>query len=289
MKLFLPYAAGLSLNQLVPLVSRMLGSFLDDGAISVLNYADRVLQLPLGLFVIAISQAILPILSKQVLAGEEEFALGVRDAMRFGMFIVLPVTLGMAMFSGEVVHLLFFRGAFGEWAWRGTAGALAMFSVGLPGMACSTILLRALYARGMPREAMMVTGFSVVSYVAFSLVLLRPMEINGLALASSLSFTGTAFVAWRLLKTGTEEGIFAPAWSFPAAAGLLSMGLFLALFKTLFVYPVQGGIMVRSLWMLLPVVLGAAVYGVVTWKANSPEWGWIREAVRGKGRESEKP
>ena len=289
MKLFLPYAAGLSLNQLVPLVSRMLGSFLDEGAISVLNYADRVLQLPLGLFVIAISQAILPILSKQVLAGEEEFALGVRDAMRFGMFIVLPVTLGMAMFSGEVVHLLFFRGAFGEWAWRGTAGALAMFSVGLPGMACSTILLRALYARGMPREAMMVTGFSVVSYVAFSLVLLRPMEINGLALASSLSFTGTAFVAWRLLKTGTEEGIFAPVWSVPAAAGLLSMGILLALFKTLFVYPVQGGIMVRSLWMLLPVVFGAAVYGFVTWKAGSPEWEWIREAVRGKGRESEKP
>ena len=65
MALFLPYAAGLSLNQLNPVISRMLGSFLDGGSISVLTYADRVLQLPLGLFVIAISQAVLPVLSRQ--------------------------------------------------------------------------------------------------------------------------------------------------------------------------------------------------------------------------------
>ena len=57
MKLFLPYAAGLSLNQVNPIISRMLGSFLQAGSISVLNYSNRILQLPLGLFVIAISQS----------------------------------------------------------------------------------------------------------------------------------------------------------------------------------------------------------------------------------------
>jgi len=283
MKLFLPYAAGLSLNQLIPLVSRMLGSFLDEGAISVLNYADRVLQLPLGLFVIAISQAILPILSRQVLAGEEEFTTGVRDAMRFGLFIVLPVTMGMALFSGEIVHLLFFRGAFGEWAWRSTSGALAMYSLGLPGMACSTILLRALYARGLPRAAMMVTAFSVIANIGFSILLIKPLAINGLALASSLAFTGTAFVAWRLLpRFKGGEGVFDLKWSAPALAGLAAMGVFLALLKYFFAYPLSGGILVRASWILLPVVLGAGVYGFTTWKAGSPEWGWIREAVTRK-------
>ncbi len=165
MKLFLPYAAGLSLNQLIPLISRMLGSFLQEGAISVLNYADRVLQLPLGLFVIAISQAILPQLSRQILAGEEDFFKGVREALRFGLFMVLPVALGMALFSGDRPPSLLqgrLRGVGVEGDSRGTGHVLLQF----PGMACSTILLRAL-ARGLPREAMAVTAFSVVANVVF--------------------------------------------------------------------------------------------------------------------------
>ena len=282
-RLFLPYAAGLSLNQLIPLISRMLGSFLDEGAISVLNYADRVMQLPLGLFVIAISQAILPQLSRQLLAGEDDFSRGVQEAVRFGFFMVLPVALGMVFFSGEIVHILFFRGAFGEWAWKGTSGALAMYSLGLPGMACSTILLRALYARGMPREAMAVTAFSVASNVAFSLMLIKPMAINGLALASSLAFSGTAFLAWRLLpKAATGEPLFSRRWSFPMMAGLFSMGIFLAALKSLFPYPLYGSILSKGSWMMLPVLFGAFVYAAVTWKAGSPEWGWIREAFRGR-------
>lgn len=279
MKLFLPYAAGLSLNQLIPLISRLLGSFLQEGAISVLNYADRVLQLPMGLFVIAISQAILPQLSRQILAGEEDFFKGVREALRFGLFMVLPVALGMALFSGEIVHLLFFRGAFGEWAWRGTAGALTMYSFGLPGMACSTILLRALYARGLPREAMAVTAFSVVANVVFSLLLIKPLQINGLALASSLAFSGTAVLAWRLLpgERGGEK-LFPRGWGLPVAAGLVLMGAVLISLKMLFSYPLYGSILAKGSWMLLPLLLGAGVYAVVTWKAGSPEWAMISEA-----------
>ena len=91
MKLFFPYAAGLSLNQVNPIISRMMGSFLVGGSISVLNYADRVLQLPLGLFVVAISQAVLPILSRQDSAGTEAFRDFIRDALRFSLFVVLPV------------------------------------------------------------------------------------------------------------------------------------------------------------------------------------------------------
>jgi len=289
LRLFLPYAAGLSLNQLIPLISRMLGSFLEEGAISVLNYADRVLQLPLGLFVIAISQAILPQLSRQLLEGEEDFFRGVREALRYGLFIVLPVALGMVLFSEEIIHLLFFRGAFGEWAWKGTADALAMYSLGLPGMACSTILLRALYARGLPREAMAVTAFSVIANVAFSLLMIRPLQINGLALASSLAFSGTALLTWKLLpgQKGTGK-LFPRNWTVPLVLGLTLMGLLLVSLKILFPYPLHGGILFKGAWMVLPLLLGAGTYALVTWKAGSPEWGWIVEAFGGPGAVKEK-
>ena len=108
MYLFFPYAAGLSLNQINPVISRMFGSFLAGGSISVLTYADRVLQLPLGLFVIAISQAVLPMLSRQDPEDRDGFRDFIRDALRFDLFVILPVSAGIFILSQEAVHLLFF-------------------------------------------------------------------------------------------------------------------------------------------------------------------------------------
>ncbi|MBQ9404148.1 MAG: murein biosynthesis integral membrane protein MurJ, partial [Synergistaceae bacterium] len=102
MKLFLPYAAGLSLNQVNPVISRMLGSFLQEGSISVLNYSNRILQLPLGLFVIAISQAVLPQLARA--KDDSEFVETLRQAVRFALFVVLPASLGIILVSNEFVH-----------------------------------------------------------------------------------------------------------------------------------------------------------------------------------------
>ena len=142
MKLFLPYAAGLSLNQINPVISRMLGSFLQEGSISVLNYSNRILQLPLGLFVIAISQAVLPQLARA--KDDDEFIATLRQAVRFALFVVLPASLGVMEISREFVHLVFVRGEFGAWAWDATTTTLAYSMLGLPGMACSTVVMRAL-------------------------------------------------------------------------------------------------------------------------------------------------
>ena len=191
-------------------------------AISVLNYANRVIQLPLGLFVIAVSQAVLPQLSRCSSDSVDEFREIMRDSLRFALFVVLPVTLGMILVSREIVHLLFFRGAFGEWAWEGTARSLAMYSVGLPGMACSTVVMRGLYARSLPRQALWVTLTSVAATALFSLILMKPMSFGGLALATSLSFSLSGWVGVRLLSRnlGTGLGIFSLSWAGKMAASL---------------------------------------------------------------------
>ena len=158
-----------------------------------------------------------------------------------------------------------------------------MYSLGLPGMACSTILLRALYARGLPREAMTVTAFSVAANVVFSLLLIKPMGINGLALASSLAFSGTALLTWRLLPGQKRmENPFQRQWVIPMALVLGLMGLLLVGLKILFPYPLHGSILLKSAWMILPLLLGAGTYGLATWKAGSPEWVWIVEAFKGR-------
>lgn len=280
--LFFPYAAGLSLNQVNPIISRMLGSFLEDGAISVLNYADRVLQLPLGLFIIAISQAVLPLLARHALEEEEVFRDVTRDSLRFALFIVLPVMAGMVLISDEMVHLLFRRGAFGDWAWHATSRALAMYSLGLPGMACTTVIMRALYARSLPRDALKVTATSVGGNLIFSLLLMGPFSYSGLALSASLAFTGSALVGGWLLRRdmGLPVEIFERKWIFRVMAALGTMVLAVLGVMWLMPYPPAAGIWLKMGWVLGVTFLGASVYGVTTWKMGCEEWNWLTNAIR---------
>lgn len=281
MTLFLPYAAGLSLNQVTPVINRMLGSFLRGGAISVLNYADRVLQLPLGLFVIAISQAVLPMLSKLDPNDKPGFRDFIRDAMRFNMFIVLPVAAGLFAISSELVHLLFFRGAFNEWAWGATATALSLYALGLPGMAGNTVLMRALYARRMPKAAIQVTAATVLVNVCVSLLLIKPFAYAGLAAASATAFTVAAlFGGYKLSRSiGLQLEIFDPRWLCKIIVSTALMAGFVFAFKHFKPYPISSGAFVRLFWLLALIAAAAVVYGAATAFARCPEWKWVKEAL----------
>ncbi len=281
MALFLPYAAGLSLNQLNPVISRMLGSFLQEGSISVLNYANRILQLPLGLFVIAISQAVLPQLSR--ISEPEEFVSAIRNALRFALFIVLPASIAIILLSDPIVHLLFVRGAFGESAWQATSWSLALSMIGLPGMACSTVVMRGLYALSMPRAAFITTLFSVASTALFSLALMFPMDYAGLALAPSLAFTLSGWLGLHYIKkkTGLPLNIISPAWFLKSLAALALMSLVIYGYCLLWPYSPAASLTNRVLWCCGVTFAGAAVYTAVTLLLKFEEWRWLKEATQG--------
>jgi putative peptidoglycan lipid II flippase len=279
--LFVPYAAGLSLNQINPVISKMLGSFLEGGVISVLNYADRIIQLPLGLFVIAISQAVLPLLSRLDRDDREAFRLFIRDALRFNLFIVLPAAIGLMLASRPIVHLLLARGAFGEWALEATSGALACYAAGLPGTACNTVLMRALYARSMPKAAVSVTLFTVCANLAMGLVLMRFISYRGLAIGTSFAFTGAAcFGAWHVSRSlGLKIGLFDVRWAARLTASCLSMACSVVLAQMVFPYPSGSGFLFRFFWLFALVSGGALIYTIVTILLRCPEWVWVKDAL----------
>jgi putative peptidoglycan lipid II flippase len=283
MALFFPYAAGLSLNQVNPIVSRMFGSFLRDGAISVLNYANRVIQLPLGLFVVAISQAVLPELSRCV-SRPDEFREILRDSIRFALFIVFPVTVGLVLVSDEMVHLLFFRGAFSVWAWHATASSLALYSVGLPGMACTTVVMRGLYAKGLPGEALRVTLISVVGNLVMSFLLVRFFSFEGLAFATSAAFilSGAAGIFFLSSSVGGAIGIFRLGWTSRIVCVLGFMATSILILKRWIPYPLDGNSLARASWLLGIMIAGAIVYGGLTSLLGFQEWQWIRRALERK-------
>ena len=278
MKLFLPYAAGLSLNQVNPIISRMLGSFLQEGSISVLNYSNRILQLPLGLFVIAISQAVLPQLSRA--KDDDEFVATLRQAVRFALFVVLPASLGMMEISREFVHLVFVRGQFGAWAWDATTTTLAFSMLGLPGMACSTVVMRALYALSMPRQAFRVTLFSVGATAVLSLLLVYPMGYNGLALAPGIAFTLSGMLGLRYVrkKLGRPLGIITSKFFWDYLTSLAVLDASVMVYRFLWPYDPAGSLGVRCVWVLGVIAVAAGVYSAVTLKMKFEEWGLLRQA-----------
>jgi putative peptidoglycan lipid II flippase len=282
--LFLPYAAGLSLNQINPVISRVLGSFLEGGVISVLNYADRIIQLPLGLFVIAISQAVLPMLSRLDSGDAEGFRLFIRDALRFNLFIVSPAAIGLMLASRPIVHLLLARGAFGDWALEATSGALACYAAGLPGIACNTVLMRALYARSMPKAAVSVTLFTVCANLTAGIILMRFISYRGLAIGASFAFTGAAFFgAWHVSRSlGMKFGLFDIRWAARLAVSCLLTAGSITLAQSVFPYPQGAGLLPRFCWLFALVSGGALIYTTVTLLLRCPEWVWVKDALARK-------
>ena len=278
MKLFLPYAAGLSLNQVNPVISRMLGSFLEEGSISVLNYSNRILQLPLGLFVIAISQAVLPQLSRA--KNDDEFIDTLREAIKFALFVVLPASLALIEISYEFVHIIFVRGEFNAWAWGATSSTLALSMLGLPGMACSTVIMRALYALSMPREAFKVTGFSVLSTAFFSLLLVYPFSYNGLALAPGIAFTLSGMLGLYYVRKKIGKPLKILTWRVIGdyLVALTVLDASIVLYRFILPYNTDASLMIRALWCVGIIATGAGSYCLITLRMKFNEWRLLREA-----------
>ena len=187
-KQFYPAVFGSSASHIAAFLDTWLASFLISGSISYLYYANRVFQLPLALFAIATSVALFPTIARAIKKNDEEKAL---QYLRKAFFILLGL-LGVATFIGIVfdsfiVKLLFQRGAFDSADTQQTALVLTMYLVGLLPFGLGKIFSLWLYSHERQGTAAKITMYSLVWNIIFSLALIQPYGIVGLALASSLS------------------------------------------------------------------------------------------------------
>ena len=150
-----PVAIGGGVQQISGMLDVVWASLLPVGTISALYYADRIAQLPLGVVGIAIGTALLPLLARQLRAGQAESAMANQNrAIEFGLLFSLPAAVALWLLSEPIIRVLFERGRFGPEDTLRTAGALAAFAVGLPAF----VLVKALHprllrARGHPHAA----------------------------------------------------------------------------------------------------------------------------------------
>jgi putative peptidoglycan lipid II flippase len=188
--LMVPAIFGSAIYQVNQFIGTLLASFLTQGSISWLYYADRIVEFPLGVFAIAISTAALPSLAKQV-AGKDlsEFRETLGHSLRLVFFITTPATVGMIILRVPIIEVFFQRGAFDHVTTLMTAQALLFYSLGLWAFSASRVMLSAFYAFQDTKTPVQVATITMIANVLLSLLLMGPLRHGGLALALSLSST----------------------------------------------------------------------------------------------------
>ena len=147
-------------------------------------------------------------------------------------------------------------------------------------MACSTVVMRGLYALSLPRAAFATTLFSVASTALLSLALMFPMGYAGLALAPSVAFTlsGLVGLGYVRKKLGRPVGVVTGQWARRIAAALALTILVTAAYGCILPYAPSSPLGRRVLWCLGIIFAGTATYTLATLVLCCEEWGWIREA-----------
>ena len=157
-----PAVIAASTTQINVLVNSMFASTLGDGAIFWLAVAFRLMQLPLGLFGVALGTVTLPLLSRLVVAGNmDAFRSELARGLRWSLLLSLPSMVGLMMLAEPIISVLYQHGKFTAFEAGEAAGALRFYAVGLAGYASLKVLVNAFYALDRRKTPMMVSFLAV--------------------------------------------------------------------------------------------------------------------------------
>ncbi|MFB6291364.1 MAG: murein biosynthesis integral membrane protein MurJ [Candidatus Bipolaricaulia bacterium] len=205
LKMMVPVVLGLIAMQVNVMVDNKLASHLVAGSVSSLQYATRLYQLPLGLFAIAISTAILPRLSEKWASGEKsDYAEMLNRGIKISLLIVVPATLGLFVLGKPIIELLFEHRNFLPSDTVRTTHVLHLYLVGLIGYSFVTLFSRAFYSMKDTITPVIVSSIAVGVNVGLDLLLIGPMKVGGLALATGVSgvVNGLLLVVAFGIRTG---------------------------------------------------------------------------------------
>ena len=199
----LPIILGVAVNQICFAVNRIFASYLAEGSISCLNYSNKLMMLPIGIFVNAVAYAIYPSLAEMALTKNwQKMAQTLKRGIGMVCLVAIPAAAGLCVLAQPIVQIVFERGSFDHGATMATAWALMMFTVGLVPISVNMVLTRAFYALEDVITPVKVGGFIIIADVilSFALFKLMPYGGAGLALANSLALLAGTIGMYYYLK-----------------------------------------------------------------------------------------
>ncbi len=198
-----PATIGSAAVQVNVFVNNNFASYLGDGAVSWLNVAFRFMQLPIGLFGVAIGMVTLPLVSRQVARGDSAaMRTSLRQALEMVALLCVPAAAGLAALGVPVIGLIYEHGRFTAVDTEAAAHALAAYAVGLAGYAGIKVLAPAFYALDDARTPMRVAVLSIITNLGLNWLFVRGLGFGhvGLALSTSAVALGNFVVLLVILR-----------------------------------------------------------------------------------------
>ncbi len=261
--LMLPGIAGVAIYQINIIVSRLLASFLPEGSVSYLYYAQRLFEFPQGIFIVSLAQAALPLMSRQVAENDHS---GMQESLRFALSLItiftLPAVVGLILCATPVYSLFFLGGEFDLMALENTALALICYAPGLLFVGFSRIASQTFYALKDTKTPVLVSFWTLLINLVCGLVLMQYYQHLGLAIALTLSSVFNACVLLWLLRRRVGSVLQASLWTplLKVLPACLLMGVVVLVILSLVDWQQSGAVMQKGSVLLGAVTAGALTY-----------------------------
>lgn len=270
-----PGVFALGVSQVNVFVDTFLASLLEEGSVAALEYANRLVQLPLGVFAISITTAILPQLSEQSSHKDSQGLIDTLSyALRLIFFIMLPATAGLVFLRTPIIALVYERGAFGQHSTELTSIALIYYSIGLFAYGGVKAVAQVFYAQKDTKTPVKVAAVAMVTNILLNFILVKPLALGGLALATSLS--SMINMSFLLIILRRRIGRLGGRHLLNSFVKFLLLSLLMGCCAYLTFIFLQNWLPLTSLWPKLVLTVsaigvGLAVYGSLAWFFNFEE------------------
>ncbi|MGH7244221.1 MAG: murein biosynthesis integral membrane protein MurJ [Phycisphaerales bacterium] len=296
---FLPVLLGLGTLQLNTMMDTLIAMWpfwvgttvfghevtLDKSSNSILSYASRLYQFPLGVFGIAVATAVFPLLSKT--AGHSvAFVDVLRRGVRLSLFIGIPASIGLVVVREDLVRTMFWR--FTPEGIDRSALVVACFAPAVWAYSLNHVLTRAFYARGDTVTPMRVAVTMVGANLTLNLILIWYLREAGLALSTGLCAMAQALIVAWVARTKLQANVFDRA-TLIASAKILVVSFLMgaAVWATVEFWPTPTNWRTSFLRLSIATIVGGLGYGVLTFVCRLEELRWlVRRAPAGVKMES---
>ncbi|TBO44282.1 murein biosynthesis integral membrane protein MurJ [Pedobacter kyonggii] len=201
-KLTWPILIGVIFSQISNLTDNIFASYLQDGAISALNYSKKIIDLPILVFPYILSVCIFPYFSELAIKKrKKELNRLFFKSLSWIVLVFVPLAVLFFMFSYEITEVAFKRGAFNEYSTFLTSNPLAIYAIGLPFFAIETVLVIFYFSNGDTRTPIVTGIICVFANIILTYLLVKILGYIGVALAHVLAKTAKVVILLFLLRT----------------------------------------------------------------------------------------
>lgn len=264
--LMIPAVIGLSPTQINIFINTNFASSCVEGSVSWLNYAFRLVQLPIGIFGVALSIAAMPVLARH--AAQKDLK-GMKETMVSSLTMVfsltIPASIGLMLLAEPIIHVIFERGAFTAFDTVATANTLTLYAIGLFAYSSNKILVPVFYALEDTKYPLIASFIAVGANLIIINLTIDTYQHLAIALSTScsmiLNFIFLSVVLY--LKTGGYSVAYLLKALWKIAMAGIAMASFLLWSRSAFTTQLNGSLLQACVALFLIITVATSLYGLI--------------------------